>query len=113
MTKPIRTTRQFDRLVKNLRKDHRRVGEDIARFAGQLQRGERKSDTLLKGMASAEVYRARIKNSAAKRGSRGGFRVTYFVDDQVIWLPHIGLRRDNDGVNPTWIRQVLRDLSFE
>ncbi len=113
MTKPIRTTRHFDRLVKNLRKDHRSVGEDIAKFAAQLHRGERRADSLLKGMASADVYRARITNSSAKSGSRGGFRITYYIDDRVIWLLHIGLRRDNDGVNPKWIRQVLRDLSFE
>ena len=113
MTKPIRTTRQFDRLVKDLKKDHRRVGEDIARFADQLRNGDRKSDSLLKGVGGAQVYRARIANSSAKGGARGGFRITYFTDDQAFWLLHIGLRRDNDGINAAWIRQVLRDLPFD
>ena len=113
MTKPFRTTRQFDRLVKDLRKKHRNIGQDIAIFADQLQRGERESDTLLKGLRNARVYRARVRNSSARSGSRGGFRITYFVAEDVIWLLHIGLRRDNDGVNLAWIRQVLDNLPLD
>lgn len=113
MTKPIRTTRQFDRLVKDLQKQHRRIGDDIAKFSEQLQRGERKADSLLRGVGGAQVYRARIANSSAKGGARGGFRITYFTDDQAFWLLHIGLRRDNDGINAAWLRQVLGDLPFD
>ena len=113
MTKPILTTRKFGKLVKDLARDFRKIDEDIAKFSEQLQMGLRLSDDRLKNVGGAHVYQARISNRSAKKGKRGGFRVTYYVDEQAIWLLHIGLRRDQDGINPKWIRQAIQHLEFK
>ena len=113
MTKPIWTTKKFDKLVKDLAAKYRRIDEDIEQFSEQLKNGLRMSDDRLKDVGGARVYQARISNRSAKSGKRGGFRVTYYDDIEAIWLLHIGLRRDQDGINPKWIRQAIKHLQFE
>ena len=113
MTKPISTTKKFDKLVKDLAVKYRRIDEDIEQFSKQLEDGLRMSDDRLKDVGGARVYQARIANRSAKTGKRGGFRVTYYDDNEAIWLLHIGIRREQDGINPKWIRQAIQNLPFK
>ncbi|MCY3834350.1 MAG: hypothetical protein OXG85_15155 [Chloroflexi bacterium] len=51
-----------------------------------LQHGPRPQDRRLQNMGGMQIYKARLPNTSARIGSRGGFRVIYRVKDETIIL---------------------------
>jgi len=78
-------TPDFAVLVKQLRKTYRQIDKDLALLA-ELQHGPRPQDSRLQNMSGMEVYKARLPNTSARIGTRGGFRVIYRVKDGTIIL---------------------------
>lgn len=73
-------TPEFEAQVKRLRKTYRQIDTDLARLS-VLERGVRPQDIRLQNMGGMEIYKARLPNTSARVGSRGGFRVVYRVKD--------------------------------
>ena len=78
-------TSEFEAQVKQLRKTFRQIDRDLA-LLGELERGVRPQDNRLQNMGGMEVYKARLPNSSARVGTRGGFRVVYRVKGETIIL---------------------------
>ena len=78
-------TSEFEAQVKQLRKTYRQIDRDLA-LLGDLERGVRPQDNRLQNMGGMEVYKARLPNSSARVGTRGGFRVVYRVKGETIIL---------------------------
>ena len=78
-------TPDFEVLVKQLRKTHRQIDKDLALLA-ELRHGPRPQDRRLQNMGGLQIYKARLPNTSARVGSRGGFRVVYRVKDGTIIL---------------------------
>ncbi len=79
------TTRDFLAQLKKLRKTYRQIDKDLA-LLRVLERGVRPQDNRLQNMGGMEVYKARLPNSSARVGTRGGFRVVYRVKGETIIL---------------------------
>ncbi len=79
------TTRDFLAQLKKLRKTYRQIDKDLA-LLRVLERGVRPQDNRLQNMGGTEVYKARLPNSSARVGTRGGFRVVYRVKGETIIL---------------------------
>ena len=78
-------TPEFEAQVKQLRRTYRQIDKDIA-LMSVLEQGPRPQDRRLQNMGGMQVYKARLPNSSARVGSRGGFRVVYRVKDGTIIL---------------------------
>ena len=78
-------TPEFEVQVKQLRKTYRQIDKDLA-LLSVLERGVRPQDVRLQNMGGMEVYKARLPNTSARVGTRGGFRVVYRVKDGMIIL---------------------------
>lgn len=78
-------TPDFEALVKQLRKSYRQIDRDLALLA-DLRHGPRAQDRRLQNMGGMEIYKARLPNTSARVGTRGGFRVVYRVKDGTIIL---------------------------
>ena len=59
---------------------------DVAKLIADLNRGPRPQDRKLPNIGMRDVYKARIPNTSARIGTRGGFRVVYRVNDETILL---------------------------
>lgn len=78
-------TPECEAQVKQLRKTYRQIDKDLAQLS-VLERGVRPQDMRLQNMGGMEIYKARLPNTSARVGSRGGFRVVYRVKDGIIIL---------------------------
>lgn len=67
----------FLRQLKRLRKKYRRIQSDLQPLLDELQAGATPGDQV-QGTGYA-AYKVRLPNSDAQRGTRGGYRVIYYV----------------------------------
>lgn len=82
----VETAPEFEALAKRLEKTYRLVREDVEKLIAELERGVRPQDTRLQNMGGMEIYKARLPNSSARVGTRGGFRVVYRVKNGTVIL---------------------------
>jgi mRNA-degrading endonuclease RelE of RelBE toxin-antitoxin system len=80
MTDPVRVIAGsiFLRALKRLRKKYPHIEQDIRPFTEKLERGETPGDRL-ENMGQFIVYKERLPNRDAQRGTRGGYRVIYYI----------------------------------
>ena len=104
----IVTTRDFLAQLKQLRKTYRQIDKDLA-LLSVLEKGVRPQDARLRNMGGMEVYKARLPNTSARVGSRGGFRVIYRVKDgTIILLLLIWAKSRTSDIPDSEIRRVAR-----
>lgn len=78
---------EFERNVLRLMKRYRLIRRDVDGLITELENGVRPQDERLQNMDGMAVFKARVRNTSARRGTRGGFRVVYRVmDDGTIIL---------------------------
>ena len=83
----VETADEFEGMVKRLRKRYRSIRLDVDNLISQLGHGVRPQDERLRNMGGMRVFKARLRNTSAGRGTSGGFRVIYRVmDDGTIIL---------------------------
>ena len=82
----VETAPEFEALAKRLEKTYRLVRQDVEKLIADLERGVRPQDTRLRNMEGMQIYKARLPNTSARVGSRGGFRVVYRVKNGTIIL---------------------------
>ena len=82
----VQTAPEFETLAKKLERSFRLVYDDVDKLISDLEQGPRPQDNRLRNMGDMEVYKARLPNTSARVGSRGGFRVVYRVKNGTIIL---------------------------
>ena len=95
--KSVRTTAEFDMLVKALSKPKKypQLPADLAKFKDRLAAGAVRNKRA-RGVESAPVFGARVIDSTSGGGASGGFRVLYFDGAEERVLLHIDRRRELD-----------------
>ncbi|MDE2853043.1 MAG: hypothetical protein OXN88_02615 [Chloroflexota bacterium] len=106
MAKDVRALGDFERQIKKLRKNRHNLTSDYKDFVVNLEASHQQWDRV-KDVGDAPLWTSRMQDSSSNRGKSGGFRVYFFVTDEVIWLVHIQLRKDGNTV-PGWT--LLRAL---
>ncbi len=107
----VETTADFDQDVKQLKKRYRRILDDLRDLVAEVMdsgyRGDRLSGT------GSEVYKLRARNSSARRGKSGGFRVLYIPQDaDTLLFIHIYSKSDKAGISSGEVRRILRNLNI-
>ena len=97
VSKQVISTSGFDKQVKALSKPKRypKLPTDLATFKENLAAGRARTKRA-RGVQSAPVYSARVRDSSSGGGSSGGFRVLYFEGEDARILLHIDRRREMD-----------------
>lgn len=73
----VRFTSEFKRGLRRLAKRYRGIRHDVEPIIARLAAGETPGDRV-QGTLYA-VYKVRIANSDARRGTSGGYRVLYYL----------------------------------
>lgn len=76
----IRYSDAFKKQLKRLSRRYRRIRSDVRPFLDRLSAGETPGDRVQ--VPGHVLYKARIRNSDAARGKRGGYRIIYYVQTE-------------------------------
>jgi mRNA-degrading endonuclease RelE of RelBE toxin-antitoxin system len=101
---------QFEKDLKQLRRKYPAVTTEVRKLVVQLENDERPGDRVPN--VGYEVYKVRLPNPSARRGTSGGFRVIYYVQlvDSIILLTLYSKTEQSD-ISPEAIRQVLEEIT--
>jgi len=102
----IISTADFESQIRKLIKQYRQVDRDVRNLAESLLDGPRPQDRKLPNIGARDVYKARIPNTSARIGTRGGFRVIYRVKDETILLLLIWAKTQTADLPDSEIRRV-------
>ena len=75
----VRYTATFLRQLNRLARKYRRIRHDLGTVITQLLAGQTPGDQV-QG-TGYPVYKVRVRNTDAQRGTRGGYRVIYYIAD--------------------------------
>ena len=104
----IRYSDTFKRQIKRLSRKYRRIRSDLQPFIERLSGGETPGDRI-QG-ANYTVYKARLPNTDAGRGKRGGYRVIYYLrrrDD--ILLVTIYSKTDQADIDADTLIRIIQE----
>ena len=110
MRKSVVSIPDFENQVKALSKPKRypKLPSDLTGFKEKLSVGEIPAKRA-RGVNSAPVYGARVEDSSAGAGKRGGFRVLYFESEDKYILLFIDRRRELDAWPSDMILRILKE----
>ncbi len=101
----------FKRQLKRLARKYRRIRSDIEPMLRQLADGKVVGKQITGSVHP--LYKVRVPNSDARRGSSGGYRVIYFlVAESDTLLLTIYSKSDQSDISPDEIRIILRNEGF-
>ena len=101
----------FDLQAEKLSRKHRSIYDDIDELIQRLEDGERPG-YFLRGVDGLPLKWTRLGIRSARKGKRGGFRVIYYLGDQLILLVMIDTRPDMRYVPPARILRILEDAGL-
>jgi mRNA-degrading endonuclease RelE of RelBE toxin-antitoxin system len=108
---------QGDKFIKELKwlsKRYDSVRKDIQPLIEQLRQGETPGDRITD--IQYQVYKVRVKNSDARRGKSGGYRVIYYIQTtEAILLTNIYSKSDRANISNEEIEEIIEQyvLSIE
>jgi mRNA-degrading endonuclease RelE of RelBE toxin-antitoxin system len=102
-------TQEFKRNLRLLARKYRHIRSDIEPLLRALQVGDTPG-AQVKGTHYA-IFKVRLKNSDARKGKRGGYRVIYFLPtSQRVVLITVYSKSDQADISPQRIRQIVAEL---
>lgn len=108
----VSLTPEFKRDLRQLGKKYRHVKSDVQPIVDQLQNGEKPGDQIPK--VQDEVFKVRVKNTDAKRGKSGGYRIIYYVPQTgKVILVAIYSKTEQEDVSAAEIRQIIEQQAVE
>jgi mRNA-degrading endonuclease RelE of RelBE toxin-antitoxin system len=105
----IQLTLEFQVKFKALKKRYRNIQADIKPIFENLENGLILGDQF-PGM-DAVVIKVRVKNSDAKRGKSGGYRLIYWVmSPELIVMLDIYSKSDQENITVNEVRQIINNF---
>jgi len=105
----IRLTPEFQTKFKALKKRYRDIQSDIKPIFEQLENGLVLGDQF--SGIDAVVVKVRVKNSDAKRGKSGGYRLIYWIaSPTLIVMLDIYSKSDQENVTAHEVSQIIANF---
>ncbi len=102
----VEYTPEFKRNLRLLARRYRHIRSDISPVIEALHRGETPG-TQVPG-TSYTVFKVRAKNTDARKGKSGGYRIIYFLPTpQEVILVTVYSKSDQSDISPERIRQII------
>ena len=103
---PVRYTEAFKRQLKRLARKYRRIRADVEPVIQSLQAGETPGDQI-QGVGRP-LYKVRVKNTDARRGKSGGYRLIYYLQTtNDVLLITIYSKTEQADIEATELKQIL------
>ena len=102
----VRYAEAFKRQLKRLARKYRRIRTDLQPLINQLQIGETPGDQI-QGVGYT-VYKVRVRNTDAQRGTSGGYRVIYYIAERDdILLVTVYSKTEQDDIDAGEIIRII------
>ena len=110
MARRVHIAPRFDRDLKRLKRKYPSVVPEVNNLIQQLRSVDVLPGDKVAGVGY-DVYKVRLRNTSARIGKSGGFRVIYYVRvaSSVVMLT-IYSKTDQSVVSPSDIRVIIHDL---
>ncbi len=100
---------EFKRNLRRLAKKYRQIKSDLQPLLQGLAAGERPGDRIPR--SGFKVYKARARNSDAKRGKSGGYRLIYLDESpQSLTLLTVYSKSEQGDISARRIVQIIEEL---
>jgi mRNA-degrading endonuclease RelE of RelBE toxin-antitoxin system len=97
----------FKRQLKRLSHRYRRIRDDVQPLIDRLLAGETPGERVQ--IPDHVLYKVRLRNRDAARGTRGGYRVIYYLaTGSDVLLVTIYSKSEQSDISPSEILQVIR-----
>jgi len=97
----------FKGQVRRLSRKYRRIRVDVQPLIEQLEAGETPGDQL-QGIGHT-LYKVRVKNSDAKRGKSGGYRIIYYLHTaESVLLVTIYSKTEQSDIEAAELAEIIR-----
>jgi addiction module RelE/StbE family toxin len=104
----VRFTPEFKRNLRQLAKKYHHIKSDLQPILDQLASGSKPGDQV--PQVRYEVFKVRAKNSDARKGKSGGYRLIYYVkSDSEVILVTVYSKTEQADIAPEDIRRVILD----
>lgn len=104
----VRFTDAFKRQLERLSRRYRRIRADVQPIIDRLVAGETPGNRIQAGQHI--LYKVRVKNTDAGRGTRGGFRIIYYLlDADDVLLLTIYSKSDQGDISVAELRRMIAD----
>ena len=105
-------TPEFKRSLGKLLKKYRSLREDLEPLLTELAAGKTPGDRLQ--IKTIVLYKARIKNTDAKRGKSGGYRIIYYLKTKEnIILITLYSKSDQSDIQAEQIQKIINRYQSE
>lgn len=102
-------TAEFKRNLRQLAKKYRHIDVDIQAIIDQLGAGETSGDQI--PGVKYSVSKVRVKNSDARRGKSGGYRIIYWLkDDGHVVLVTLYSKTEQSDIAAKDIRRIITEF---
>jgi mRNA-degrading endonuclease RelE of RelBE toxin-antitoxin system len=106
----IRFTPEFKRNLRALAKRYPRIRADIEPLISQLQKGDFPGDQI--AGTGYTLYKVRIRNSDARRGKSGGYRMIYFIQTPTsVVLITLYSKSDQSDISAKEVKRIIREFA--
>ncbi len=105
----VEYTPEFQRNIRDLSKKYPGIRQDIEPVISQIQMGQTPGDRV-PGIGYP-LFKVRIRNTDARKGKSGGYRVIYFLKtpDQIILIT-IYSKSDQSDVSTLQIKRIIESF---
>lgn len=105
----IESTPTFTRKIFKLKKRFPKIDEDFEELIEEMELGFLGTEIPNLKIGSKKVFKKRMKNSSARRGKRGGFRVIHYTvtDSNIIFLLDIFSKTDDENISNEKIESLI------
>jgi mRNA-degrading endonuclease RelE of RelBE toxin-antitoxin system len=98
----------FKRQLRRLSRKYRRIRSDVQPIITQLEAGETPGDQI-QGVGHT-VYKVRVRNSDAKRGKSGGYRIIYYLPTQEsVLLVTIYSKTEQSDIDDAEVARIISE----
>lgn len=105
----ISFTPEFQRNLRQLAKKYRHIKSDLEPIIDQLRNGTKPGDQV--PQVRYEVFKVRAKNSDARKGKSGGYRLIYYVkSESEVVLVTVYSKTQQEDIAAEDIRQIILEL---
>ena len=98
----------FKRQLKRLSRRYRRIRSDLQPIIDRLAAGETPGDQI-QGLGYT-VYKVRVRNTDAKRGKSGGYRIIYYLKTDIdVLLVTIYSKAEQSDIGAEDVLRIIRE----
>ena len=104
----VRFSSAFKKQLRRLARKYRHIRSDLQPLIDTLQAGDTPGDQI-QG-AGHTVYKVRVRNTDARRGTSGGYRVIYYLAqvDEILFVA-VYSKSDQDDIATDVITDIIDD----